>query len=222
MSTATMKRTQVREKPLRLDGRAAWDVLTGRTTQVRLPLAWQPRLRDEAAGEWSIYVGNSTYATNRRYMEVRNRDSKELIRASEHLVPLPEWVAELCPLGRVDDTLWLREAVRFNDEHDNAYYAADNKGVGENIYRRLSAIRKHRRVITSVHLPRWASRADFTITAVRGQQVQDATEGDARAEGFESVDGLRADWDRDRGRGGPNRWGLNPWSHVVTFERRTA
>ncbi len=93
----------------------------------------------------------------------------------------------------------------------------------------------------SIHMPRWASRIDLEVTAVRVERLQDITEEDALAEGLRPLreQGLRTIgqpgwqwgdgqgegardafsvlWDDINGKKAP--WAANPWVWVVSFKR---
>jgi hypothetical protein len=94
----------------------------------------------------------------------------------------------------------------------------------------------------SIYMPRWASRIDLEITAVRCERLQDITEEDARAEGvapfyerFQSIGRdqrittgeLAADapyrasfavlWDEING--DRASWASNPWVWAIAFKR---
>ncbi len=79
----------------------------------------------------------------------------------------------------------------------------------------------------SIHMPRWASRIDLEITAVRVERLQDISEVHVLAEG--QTDKLAANqiWATHReafaalwnSLHGPDAWDENPWVWVIEFQR---
>lgn len=144
---------------------------------------------------------------------------------------LPCWVGEhpayptgmkwfSCPYGQPGDHLWVRETfARKADTADCAWYAADF------VDHRAAGASMRLRWRPSIHMPRWASRLDLEITAVRVERVRDISHEDAIAEGFPNVEGqtwgrlgFSQLWDAvyaARGYG----WAVNPWCWVVEFRR---
>ena len=76
----------------------------------------------------------------------------------------------------------------------------------------------------SIHMPRWASRIDLEITAVRVERVQDISVEDALDEGIvhSTLNCPRMEfaqlWNRING---PDAWDQNPWVWVIEFKRLT-
>lgn len=167
-----------------------------------------------------------------------------------------------CPYGSRGDRLWVRETwycddytapdfvaaqvgyvtPRTNEEivaewRDAMYYRADTRtGLGkvcELIPECMCDGRSPWR--PGIHMPRWASRIELEVTAVRVERLQAITEEDARAEGVEPfpapreeegdcwTDGKRRTafeylWNEING-WNPNSWQSNPWVWVVEFRR---
>jgi len=97
-----------------------------------------------------------------------------------------------CPYGKVGDRLWVRETwtQRWDDdksEFDGYLYAADGSFVvhvdgGQNADGSERSPWK-----SPIHMPREASRLTLEITGVRVERLQDISEEDAKAEGFEPI-----------------------------------
>lgn len=134
-----------------------------------------------------------------------------------------------CPYGQPGNRLWVRETWRVMGngpddtldmfDIDDIQYRADDD---------QSYIEKYR---PSIHMPRWASRILLEVTAVRVERLQDISEADATAEGWEKrplvsedpqvhADAAR-DWYSDLWEqlNGPGSWAANPWVWVVEFRR---
>lgn len=140
----------------------------------------------------------------------------------------------------VGDRLWVRETI---DMGHTGYvictctYQADGTPVDLRPAP-FWAGDQTRKLIPSIHTPRWASRLTLTVTEVRVQRLQDISEADAAAEGayrgkasgryadnysmmaiagqwFASSRSWYADlWDRINGAGS---WEANPWVAAYTF-----
>ena len=155
------------------------------------------------------------------------------------------WV---CPYGQPGDRLWVKERFALHKDSDrlspkNApkdcrfYFDEHGRQTGTNP--RIGRWRSSR------FMPRWHSRIDLEITAVRVERVQDM-EGapeDALAEGIHSiphgmngtyyhafrtdpdpknwscpVDAYRELWDSINAKRGYG-WDVNPWVWVIEFKR---
>jgi hypothetical protein len=92
-----------------------------------------------------------------------------------------------------DSALWVRETVRFNAEHNNFYFSADDRGVGEERFVRWAAIRRDRKHIPGIHMPRWASRIDLAVPLVTIERVHAISERECWEEGIDEIDGLLDD-----------------------------
>lgn len=84
-------------------------------------------------------------------------------------------------------------------------------------------------------MPRWASRIDLEVTAVRVERLQDISEADAIAEGVErdltgwtvygsggceiTTSARRSYASLWEAIHGPDSWAANPWAWVVEFRK---
>lgn len=167
-----------------------------------------------------------------------------------------------CPYGKPGDRLWVKETHRLVAWDEEAemlvQYQSDNAkewcyfdGESHDEYMD-SWERKNRKYCTeeneklypdldrlpwvsSLFMPRWASRITLEITDVRVQRVKDISEEDAKAEGvatnnlgqflppYPSAAGFTTAkrayaelWDSINGAGS---WDSNPWVWALTFKR---
>lgn len=121
-------------------------------------------------------------------------------------------IPEMKPSGYFTDPKWIDRTV---------WYAADNdKPTWGGNWR------------PSIFMPREACRLTLEITGVRAERLQDITEDDAKAEGFQGR--RRADpagdivwtakcefrelWEKINGHRGFG-WNTNPWVYVVEFKK---
>jgi hypothetical protein len=128
-----------------------------------------------------------------------------------------------CPYGRPGDRLWVRETLyRKPDAYFGWGYQTDGTPVG-------GYLKYPKRVVPSIHMPRWASRITLEIVAVRVERLQEISEDDARAEGcrHDAVVNVRNGkptllvkyrdlWESING---PGSWDANPWVWVISFRR---
>lgn len=105
-----------------------------------------------------------------------------------------------CPYGQPGDRLWVRETSGLQVRHDRLggtgqfrVYRASNP----NAIREITASGNATPIkwVSSIHMPRWASRITLEIISVRVERLQDISEADARAEGCEPLDSEREDHD---------------------------
>jgi len=130
----------------------------------------------------------------------------------------------VCPYGQPGDRLWVREAwarayVTQAAQEWIVYREGDNRTDYGGPWK------------PSIHMPRWASRILLEITGVRVERLQDISEADAVAEGWQRrpevsedpqvhADAAR-DWYMDLWEqiNGTDSWAANPWVWVVEFRR---
>lgn len=122
-----------------------------------------------------------------------------------------------CPYGRPGDRLWVKETffptdpwVAFKDgtqmHRDGSYYKGNGKPIGPVKWK------------PSIFMPRWASRIDLEITAVRVERLQSISEEDAENEGCKRpfCSDYKTLWESINGWGS---WAQNPYVWVITFRR---
>ena len=133
-----------------------------------------------------------------------------------------EEIAQYCPYGQVGDRLWLRETFC------QVCYKKDN--VKDVCYKEDLDVEhmacKLVKFTPSIHMFRWASRITLEITEIRVQRVQEISDEDVVAEGFEKVFPVAGYmsrrlwyknlWDSINGKKYP--WSTNPWVWAITFK----
>lgn len=136
-----------------------------------------------------------------------------------HFITLPE---QRCPYGRIEDHLWVMEAMWRNKETKEFLgYVADD----ERKYQNNKTVKK----IPSIHMSRWASRITLEVTDIRVERLQDITQADACAEGvllksWEACDSFNTTPERQfcklwKDINGPESWDKNPFVWVIEFKR---
>lgn len=93
---------------------------------------------------------------------------------------LTKWLLKMCKchFGQPRDWLWVKETWLKAD--DGYHYKSDASVISEGI-RKAYGYKWH----SSVHMSGWASRITLEVEDVRVEPVQNITEDDAKAEGFE-------------------------------------
>jgi hypothetical protein len=232
----------MKERPILFSGEMVRAILDGRKTQTRRVV----KLDD----------GERMFGAPRSFQAYEICDGKEQGRFGFE----SEDGAYVCPYGQPGDRLWVRETWRViaNGGGYGKYgpvvgieYQADK---GQEYFfptypqrNRILAKSDQRfdRIRPSIHMPRWASRINLEVTAVRVERVQEITGADAIAEGLREdgecmglvlydcgkVESGRAAstdpreafsylWDSINDKRGCG-WDKNPWVWVVEFRRRS-
>ncbi|MDA4663936.1 hypothetical protein NY608_18840 [Enterobacter hormaechei] len=128
-----------------------------------------------------------------------------------------------CPFGDVGDRIWVREtwAEAGASAPDLILYRANYPAHVPTHYENVPPA-EDVRWTPSIHMPRWASRILLEITDVRGDQLNDISEEDARSEGISGSsardvkEAYAALW---RSIYGSDSWRANPWVWVIEFKR---
>lgn len=168
---------------------------------------------------------NGTKTQTRRVVKpqpVATRGSKKPWCSIEDLL-------KTCPYGQPGDRLWVRESGWERPERtprmmregadtwEPYYYDADGWIDEDHADFKRWGFRRR----PSIHMPRWASRIDLEITAVRVERLQDISEPDAKAEGVDpqfllARTGFVSLWESINGTAS---WDENPWVWVIEFKR---
>ncbi|MBX3603234.1 MAG: hypothetical protein KF863_21645 [Rubrivivax sp.] len=146
-----------------------------------------------------------------------------------------------CPYGQPGDRLWVREAWRTEPRFD----ATPPRDLAPEVAPVQYEAGPHADVLggklrPGMFMPRWASRINLEVLAVRVERLQDISDADARAEGItqHEAGALGPQWDNGvdciTARGNratvsyrrlwesinrPGSWDSNPWVWVVSFRR---
>ena len=206
----------MKEIPILFNGEMVRAILEGRKTQTRRPVNPQPPKNTDyvIAGE-----------DGRRALCISDLENGEF---TGNVSP---W--RKCPYGQPGDILWVRETwqVFEMDEGGECYGPAET----------IPKSRPHHASLAwaadpitggiegpwrpSIHMPRWAARIFLRVKSVRIQRVQDITEEDAVAEGFEGFDddvtGGKSAYTKfaECWNGAYGTFSANPWVWAIEFER---
>lgn len=145
-----------------------------------------------------------------------------------------------CPYGEPSDRLWVKETFQtvawgkvVKPEKIRAWIEANNFSNGV-VYYRAGGVDYDHIWRPSIFMPRWASRITLEITNIRVERLQEISEGDAIAEGVETIMGgfyknygggeiagvadattsYMTLWDSING-----NWNANPWVWIIDFKK---
>lgn len=162
--------------------------------------------------------------------------------------PLRKGIAIRPPQHAVGDRLWVRENFwpwTGSESGKTTIYAADGEWIdwGSGWRDTPKGLKVLTPMTPSIHMHRWRSRLDLTVTEVRVQRLQEISEADAEAEGIvrmsdieHGVLGLSESWGEHHSFGAAyralwnllhtkpgERWADNPWvvAYTFTVERRS-
>lgn len=191
----------MKERPILFSGEMVRAILDGRKTQTRRAMKPQPKQINSSYWGWarkSVFLHRHRLGSG-----------------------FPEWI-QRCPYGKPGDRLYVREtwgishhggATIKGTPHDPyvLYRATNSEPTGDELENQWEPFKWR----PSIHMPRWASRILLEITDVRVERLQDISEEDARAEGYESrEDFLYGEW----ARGIIEKYG-NAWVWAITLQR---
>ncbi|NWO10204.1 hypothetical protein HLV40_07310 [Chromohalobacter salexigens] len=234
----------MKERPILFSGEMVRAILDGRKTQTRRAMKPQPTV----PVSHFRYIGYEK-ATGRGDWQACDKSGKPI--HAFHKSPFVTEIAQ-CPYGKPGDRLWVRETFGygarpcpFEGGVDGIEYRADEAYIDdvENLPLYTPPTPEdfcYGDVVgggwkPSIHMPRWASRIDLEITAIRVERLQDISADDARSEGIQTwIDSFK-DGPRYHENGqldaypvsafsrlwksinGADSWDANPWVWVVEF-----
>ncbi|MET3414794.1 hypothetical protein [Methylobacterium sp. 1030] len=257
METKTAGEAPVKERPILFSAPMVRAILEGRKTQTRRVV--KP---SKAHADGIIMLDHG-----RGWWPFNMFGDSESDRGMEYPI--------YCPYGFTGDRMWVRETwadansddgpcILYKADHNRRYLMHEDHFLmedprgrnGESFdYSKTGKARfsgwagdiegRGKGYKPSIHMPRWASRIDLEITAVRVERLKDVSEGDAKAEGVERhpkedgwlpygptlmeyLDGIpyghyefakhsfASLW---RAINGAESWDANPWVWVVEFKR---
>jgi hypothetical protein len=131
-----------------------------------------------------------------------------------------------CPYGKPGDLLWVRETWAARHEYDHCRPIDIHAGTpiwhkSDECGGRFQSIGGFGKWRPSIFMPRWASRILLEITAVRVERLQNISDNDARAEGYDRSHAFPREWFAQLWEhiNGAGSWEANPWVWVVEFRR---
>ena len=201
-------------------------IIDGRKTQTRRLINPQPTFKDGTGFYWKGYM----YGIGSDYAEtVRN------------------FTRTNCPIGCVGDQLWVRETYCYGriDEHDSTEPASRYLYVDDSDYGDGQTYPIYKQMVLSdgiecdevkwkpsIHMPRSASRITLEITKIRVERLNDISDKDAKAEGFDyshnpsvirmgrATDDAKTNFSNTwKAIYGTDSWEQNQWVWVIEFKR---
>lgn len=191
----------MKERGIIFNGEMVRAILDGRKTQTR-------RIVKNVMLDNGIWLKKPT--------KTRSGTTTHVLDAPKH---------NLCPLGKIGDRLYVREAFKAGvcTESTIAYKATHKPSdLEEGWYEEI-------KWTPSIHMPRRYSRITLEITDVRVERLNDISNDDAKSEGcwygrgggvpdkaITPSDQFPTLWEEIYGDGS---WSSNPWVWVIEFKR---
>jgi len=223
------------ERPILFNGPMVRAILDGRKTQTRRPITirkgWEPWVYNGRPVLGKILDTDHPHR-GKFGLFIREPFIREEGLYAHDVIP--------CPYGQPGDLLWVRETFghishAFDENEQVTDWIPERPAIkisgkkfgrgyltGHVIYRADGGFEwnagddacmercSHWR--PSIHMPRWAARLFLRVKSVRIERVQNITEEDALAEGFESRAAFLESWTGIYGT-------AEVWAWVVEFER---
>jgi hypothetical protein len=224
---------QVKEKPILFMASMVNAILQGKKTQTRRPVNFKKLVKGV-----NVRRGRLFYSTAFNSWAIEGSEDADLVLVK-------------CPYGEVGGKLWVRETWGVGTRPDpNAGWVEGIEYRADEEYLETDSQILPLRVIDvmdlpegveldsyssgkwrpSIFMPRWASRLTLEVLDVSIQRLQDISEEDAIAEGFEQYENdipggmefftattaFEQAW---KSKYGAESWEANPWVWVVKFKK---
>lgn len=214
----------MKERPILFNTAMVRAILDGQKTQTRRPVPeWQ--LPSETEGPHDQFPDN-------RFISVAQRDARYGFgvfgaTAEACMDNYNKGFKSLCPFGAIGDRLWVRETYR---KYDNSNECGCSEWchcpkTGTPIYFADTGRIEDEKFIPSIHMPRSACRIILEITDVRVERLNEISESDAAAEGFDIPEAPGMSWKFNARHNFKftwsniyQNWGANPWVWVIEFK----
>lgn len=176
----------MKQRPIIFNTEMVRAILDGRKTQTRRPMNPQPKPDTETS------LGGYWFPCAAFQSMVHVEDLKK-----------PLWrgmASDACPICSVGDQLWVRETWRKFNSSDECGCSESPCSCPSNgtVLFKASHDDGESKWKPSIHMTRWEARIILEVTDIRVERVQDISERDAWAEGFDGYD--------DDVSGGKNGW----------------
>lgn len=198
----------MKQRPIIFNTEMVRAILDGRKTQTRRPMNPQPKPDNETSkgGYWFPCAA-----------------FQSMVHVEDFKDPLCRGMAsDACPICSVGDHLWVRETFQYGlCTKSGLAYKATHKP--SNLDEGWNEVIKWK---PSIHMPRWAARIILEVTDIRVERLQDISERDAWAEGFDGYDddvtggknGYSEFCEAWQSIYGEQSWQSNHWVWVIEFK----
>ncbi|PKG79848.1 hypothetical protein CXF80_16890 [Shewanella sp. Actino-trap-3] len=184
----------MKQRPIIFNIKMVRAILDGRKTQTRRPFP-----------QWQIPFKHSDGS----FGAVGQRDPRfgfGFVEDTESKV-MECFTANLCPMAKVGDQLWVRETMTMEKWPDLHYVCGGlSVGTGDEDFSYRSE--DYRGFIPSIHMPKWASRILLEVTDIRVEKMNSLRKNKTNvlAEGFENFPQFKHVWQTIYGECKPDEW----------------
>jgi hypothetical protein len=193
-------------------------ILDGRKTQTRRPMNPQPHKEWQPLSAKAEWYTPTVIDKKGFYQPAKN----DVFGVSD------EDQGFISPFGSIGDQLYVRETWRKFNSSDECGCSESPCSCPSNgtVLFKASHDSGESKWKPSIHMPRWAARIILEVTDVRVERVQNISERDAWAEGFDGYDddvtggknGYSEFCEAWQSIYGDESWQSNPWVWVIDFK----